>query len=59
MSSGGRTGILALLDEDEVELKTYALERLDGLVNEFWAEVADGISKMCVASTSAFRSPSD
>ncbi|POW20499.1 hypothetical protein PSHT_03395, partial [Puccinia striiformis] len=40
------SGILTLLDEDEIELKTYALEQLDKLVYEFWAEVADGISKI-------------
>lgn len=40
------SGILTLLDEEEVELKTYALEQLDKLVYEFWAEVADGISKI-------------
>ncbi|MBW0517337.1 hypothetical protein O181_057052 [Austropuccinia psidii MF-1] len=39
-------GILTLLDEDEIELKTYALEQLDKLVYEFWAEVADGITKI-------------
>ena len=39
-------GILTLLDETEIELKTYALEQLDKLVYEFWAKVADGISKM-------------
>ncbi|KNZ43788.1 hypothetical protein VP01_986g9 [Puccinia sorghi] len=40
------SGILTLLDEDQIELKTYALEQLDKLVYEFWAEVADGISKI-------------
>ncbi|PLW58365.1 hypothetical protein PCANC_00465 [Puccinia coronata f. sp. avenae] len=40
------SGILTLLDETEIELKTYALEQLDKLVYEFWAEVADGISKI-------------
>ncbi|EGG01079.1 uncharacterized protein MELLADRAFT_50220 [Melampsora larici-populina 98AG31] len=40
------SGILTLLDEDDVELKTYALQQLDSLVYEFWAEVADGISKI-------------
>ncbi|CAH7676109.1 26S proteasome non-ATPase regulatory subunit 1 [Phakopsora pachyrhizi] len=40
------SGVLALLDEDELSLKTYALEQLDRLVYEFWPEVADGISKI-------------
>jgi 26S proteasome regulatory subunit N2 len=41
-------GFLALLDE-EPELKIYALENLNGIVNEFWAEIAFSIGKMCVS----------
>ncbi|PWY96976.1 26S proteasome regulatory complex, non-ATPase subcomplex, Rpn2/Psmd1 subunit [Testicularia cyperi] len=39
-------GIVALLDEPEPELQSYALKRLDGLVDQFWAEIADAISKI-------------
>ncbi|CDS00444.1 hypothetical protein [Sporisorium scitamineum] len=39
-------GIVALLDEQEPELKLYALKRLDSLVHQFWAEIADVVSKI-------------
>ncbi|SPO30302.1 probable RPN2 - 26S proteasome regulatory subunit [Ustilago trichophora] len=39
-------GIVALLDEQEPELQSYALKRLDSLVHQFWAEIADAISKI-------------
>ncbi|KAJ1018085.1 hypothetical protein NDA16_004954 [Ustilago loliicola] len=39
-------GIVALLDEQEPELQSYALKRLDSLVHQFWAEIADAISKV-------------
>ncbi|EST08654.1 Proteasome/cyclosome repeat [Kalmanozyma brasiliensis GHG001] len=39
-------GIVALLDEQESELQSYALKRLDSLVHQFWAEIADAISKI-------------
>ncbi|EGC36277.1 26S proteasome regulatory subunit S1 [Dictyostelium purpureum] len=31
---------LSLLDEDQTELKSFSLEKLDTLVDEFWAEIA-------------------
>ncbi|KAI8891036.1 26S proteasome regulatory complex, non-ATPase subcomplex, Rpn2/Psmd1 subunit [Backusella circina FSU 941] len=39
-------GIIALLDEPQPELKVYALEQLNGLVDEFWAEISDSIAKI-------------
>ncbi len=41
-------GILSLLKETEDEIKTFALRRLDQLVNVFWAEIAESISAMYV-----------
>jgi hypothetical protein len=40
------SGILALLDEEQDELKEFALKKLDELVHEFWAEIAASVSKM-------------
>ncbi|XP_021963338.1 26S proteasome non-ATPase regulatory subunit 1 [Folsomia candida] len=39
-------GIIALLDEQQHELKSYALKKLDQVVNEFWPEIADYITKI-------------
>ena len=41
-------GFLSLLDEDEPELHHYALQKLNELVAQFWAEVAHSIVKMFV-----------
>ncbi|KAI9285712.1 armadillo-type protein [Umbelopsis sp. AD052] len=40
------SGVIALLDEDQVELKTYALQKLNTLVNDFWAEISDSVGKI-------------
>lgn len=40
------SGVIALLDEDQKELKEFALQKLNELVNEFWAEIAAAIQKM-------------
>lgn len=40
------SGVIALLDEDQVELKTYALQKLNSLVNDFWAEISDSVAKI-------------
>lgn len=42
------SGFLSLLDEDEPELHQYALQKLNDLVIEFWAEIARSIVKMSV-----------
>ncbi|CAG8526274.1 17299_t:CDS:10 [Acaulospora morrowiae] len=39
-------GIIALLDEPEEQLKIYALEKLNILVDQFWAEISDAVSKI-------------
>ncbi|RVD86138.1 uncharacterized protein DFL_004429 [Arthrobotrys flagrans] len=39
-------GLLGLLEEDDVHLQSSALEQLDILVDEFWSEIADSISKI-------------
>jgi 26S proteasome regulatory subunit N2 len=49
------SGIIALLDEDQQELKEIALTRLNEVVHEFWAEIAVSISKMYVFHFGFFR----
>lgn len=39
-------GILALLGEQENELKTFALQRLNELVDQFWAEIAEQLPRI-------------
>ncbi|KXS20828.1 26S proteasome regulatory complex, non-ATPase subcomplex, Rpn2/Psmd1 subunit [Gonapodya prolifera JEL478] len=39
-------GLLALLDEPEQELRVYSLQKLNLLVDQFWAETADSVSKI-------------
>ena len=39
-------GVLSLLSEPEDEVKTFALHRLNELVDDFWAEVADRITEL-------------
>lgn len=39
-------GVLSLLSEPEDEIKIFALHRLDELVDDFWAEVADKITDL-------------
>ena len=34
------------MDETEEKLKVYALEKLNSIVDLFWAEIADSVSKM-------------
>jgi len=46
MALTSAAGIIALLDENEHELKHYALKKLDGIVEEFWAEISDVITKI-------------
>ena len=42
---------IALLDEEQAELKYFALEKLNNLVDEFWPEVASDIQKVYVHHT--------
>jgi len=46
MNLTSAAGVIALLDEKEAELKHYALLKLDAIVDEFWAEIADVITKI-------------
>lgn len=39
-------GILSLLDEEDYELKELALQRLNQIVDEYWAEISESIRKM-------------
>ncbi|CAG8541004.1 10235_t:CDS:10, partial [Funneliformis caledonium] len=39
-------GLIALLDESEEELKIYALQKLNPLVDQFWTEISDAVSKI-------------
>jgi hypothetical protein len=39
-------GYIALLEEPEHELQAHALKTLDGLVDQFWMEIADAVSTM-------------
>ena len=39
-------GILALLDEPELEVKVFALQRLNDLVDSFWAEIAGKVTEL-------------
>ena len=39
-------GVLSLLSESEDEIKIFALHRLNELVDDFWAEVADRITEL-------------
>ncbi|KAI8369483.1 armadillo-type protein [Radiomyces spectabilis] len=40
------SSIIVLLDEQQPELRVYALQQLNSLVDEFWAEIADSIAKI-------------
>ncbi|CDH53515.1 probable rpn2-26s proteasome regulatory subunit [Lichtheimia corymbifera JMRC:FSU:9682] len=40
------SGILSLLDEPQPDLQVYALQNLNNLVNEFWAEISDSVAKI-------------
>ncbi|KAF9101602.1 proteasome regulatory particle base subunit [Mortierella sp. GBA35] len=39
-------GVIALLDEHDDDLKVYALQKLNGIVDQFWAEISDAVSKI-------------
>jgi len=58
MALTSAAGIIALLDEPEPELKHYALKKLDAVVDEFWAEISDVITKieeLCENESFRFR----
>lgn len=39
-------GVLSLLSELEPQVKVFALNRLNQLVNDFWAEIAESVTHM-------------
>ncbi|RKO87811.1 hypothetical protein BDK51DRAFT_28293, partial [Blyttiomyces helicus] len=39
-------GIISMLDEPQEDLKVYALQKLDGIVDQFWAEISDAVTKI-------------
>ncbi|KAI5851178.1 armadillo-type protein [Morchella snyderi] len=39
-------GLIGLLDEPDQQLRCYALQKLDELVNQFWPEIAESVSKI-------------
>ena len=45
-SLSSASGVLALLEEPDNQVKKYALETINLIVDNFWAEIADSISKM-------------
>jgi hypothetical protein len=46
MTLQSASGILFLLDEPSNELKIHALKKLDQMVDLYWSEIADQITKM-------------
>jgi 26S proteasome regulatory subunit N2 len=40
------TGYLALLKENDIHIKSRALEKIDVLVDEYWAEISDYIREL-------------
>ncbi|KAL7753562.1 proteasome regulatory particle base subunit [Sorochytrium milnesiophthora] len=43
-------GVISLLDEQDDELRQYALNSLNALVDTFWAEIADAVEKIEILS---------
>ncbi|EHB08551.1 26S proteasome non-ATPase regulatory subunit 1 [Heterocephalus glaber] len=41
-----RAGIISLLDEEEPQLKEFALHKLNAVVNDFWAEISESVDKI-------------
>ena len=39
-------GVLALLEEPETEIKYFALQKLNYIVNQFWAEISESVDKV-------------
>ncbi|RWS22446.1 26S proteasome non-ATPase regulatory subunit 1-like protein, partial [Leptotrombidium deliense] len=40
------SGVISLLDEEKAELQSFALHKLDEIVDEFWAEISEVITKI-------------
>jgi len=39
-------GVISLLDEKSEEIQIYALKKLNSIVDQFWAEISDSVSKI-------------
>lgn len=46
MNITSAAGVISLLDEPEPQLKVFALEKLNRIVNTFWAEISEAIDKI-------------
>ncbi|XP_076096035.1 26S proteasome non-ATPase regulatory subunit 1-like isoform X2 [Mytilus galloprovincialis] len=46
MNITSAAGVISLLDEPEPQLKVFALEKLNRIVNVFWAEISEAIGKI-------------
>ena len=46
MNITSAAGILALLDEPESEVKLFALQKLNQIVDMFWAEISEAVDKI-------------
>jgi 26S proteasome regulatory subunit N2 len=46
MTITSASGIISLLDENKSELKVFALQKLNSIVDEFWAEISEIIEKI-------------
>lgn len=46
MNITSASGIISLLDEPRSELKEYALQKLNDIVDEFWPEISEAIVKV-------------
>lgn len=47
-------GVLALLDEEDGDLKRHALKSLNPLVPQFWAEISERLTTLYVAQHGAY-----
>ncbi|XP_033761218.1 26S proteasome non-ATPase regulatory subunit 1-like [Pecten maximus] len=46
MNITSAAGVISLLDEPEPQLKVFALEKLDKIVDVFWAEISEAVDKI-------------
>ncbi|XP_061431023.1 26S proteasome non-ATPase regulatory subunit 1-like [Lethenteron reissneri] len=46
MNLTSAAGVISLLDEDEPQLKEFALQKLNTLVDDFWAEISEYVDKI-------------
>ncbi|CAL1544748.1 unnamed protein product [Lymnaea stagnalis] len=46
MTITSAAGVISLLDEPEPHLQTYALNKLDNIVDVFWAEISEYVDKI-------------